>query len=82
MGLISVFWGMASLLWMLVALIPLLGWLNWLMIPFAAVGAIIATIGILSAPRTMRSRATAGLLLNLVAIVVGSMRLGLGGGII
>ena len=47
MGLISVLWGVVAMIWMVLALIPLLGWGNWFLIPFAAVGAIIAAIGIL-----------------------------------
>ena len=42
MGLISVLWGIVAMVWMIVALIPLIGITNWLLIPFAAVGAIIA----------------------------------------
>ena len=47
MGVISLLWGIVALLWMILALIPLLGWGNWFLIPFAAVGAVIAAIGIL-----------------------------------
>lgn len=82
MGLISIVWGICALLWMLLALIPLLGWMNWLMIPFAVIGAIIAAIGMAMSAAGRRGRALTGLLLNLAAIVVGSMRLGLGGGLI
>ena len=32
---------------MFIGLVPLLGWSNWLIIPFAGVGAIIAAIGIM-----------------------------------
>ena len=46
MGLISVLWGIVAMVWMIVALIPVVGITNWLLIPFAAVGAIIAAIGI------------------------------------
>ena len=46
MGLISVVWGIVAMLWMLLALVPLLGWGNWFLIPFAAVGVIIAAIGV------------------------------------
>ena len=46
MGLISLLWGIAMLLWMLLALIPLLGAMNWLVIPFATFGVILAAIGI------------------------------------
>lgn len=82
MGLISLLWGIFSMCWMVVALIPLLGWGNWFLIPFAAVGAVIGAIGVLFTPSGRNGRAKAGLLLNGIAIVVGIVRLGLGGGVI
>jgi MFS superfamily sulfate permease-like transporter len=82
MGLISLLWGIVAMLWMLLALIPLLGWGNWFLIPFAAVGAIIAAIGIAMTSREKRGRAKAGLVLNAIVIVVAVVRLNLGGGIL
>jgi len=82
MGLISLLWGVVAMLWMLLALIPLLGWGNWFLIPFAAVGAIIAAIGIAITSREKRGRAKAGLVLNAIVIVVAVVRLHLGGGIL
>ena len=82
MGLISLLWGIVAMLWMVLALIPLLGWGNWFLIPFAAVGAIIAAIGILFTRTGRRGRAKAGLVLNGIVIVVGIIRLSLGGGIV
>lgn len=82
MGLVSLVWGIFALLWMLLALIPLLGWGNWFVIPFAGIGALIAVIGIATSARENRGRAKAGLLLNLAVMVVGAIRLSLGGGLI
>ncbi|RYZ72497.1 MAG: hypothetical protein EOP91_07980 [Lysobacteraceae bacterium] len=82
MGLISLLWGIVSMLWMLLALIPLLGWGNWFLIPFAAVGAIIGAIGVLFTSSARTGRARTGLLLNGIVIVVGIIRLSIGGGII
>jgi len=82
MGVISLLWGIVSLVWMVLALIPLLGWGNWFLIPFAAVGAIIAAIGILFTSPANRGRAKTGLLLNGLVIVVAIGRLVLGGGVI
>src|SRR5690606_29821910 len=47
MGLVSLVWGIVALIWMIFALIPLVGITNWLLIPFAAIGAVIAAIGLL-----------------------------------
>lgn len=82
MGIISLLWGIVSMLWMILALIPLLGWGNWFLIPFAAVGAIIAAIGIALTARERRGRAKAGLVLNALVIIVAIARLSLGGGLI
>ena len=62
--------------------IPLLGWGNWFLIPFAAIGAVIAAIGIAVTRSEHRGRARTGLVLNGIAIVVGIFRLSLGGGIL
>jgi hypothetical protein len=82
MGLISLLWGIVSICWMVLAFLPLLGWGNWFLIPFAAIGALIAAVGIAVTSPGNRGRAKAGLILNGIAIVVGVMRLQLGGGIL
>ena len=55
-----------------VAFIPFLGWANWLIIPLAVIG---AGVGQMSGSNSGRN-------LNLFVIVVGIVRLMLGGGII
>ena len=82
MGLISLLWGIVAMLWMIVALIPLLGWGNWFLIPFAAIGAVIAAIGITITRSGHRGRAKAGLVLNGIVVLVAIARLSLGGGVI
>ena len=82
MGVISVVWGIVALLWMLLALVPLLGWGNWFLIPFAVVGMIIAAVGMVFSSAGHRGRGKTGLLLNGLVIVVAIVRLHLGGGVI
>jgi hypothetical protein len=82
MGLISVVWGIVAMLWMLLALLPFLGWGNWFVIPFAVVGAIIAALGVIFSRSGHRGRAKTGLVLNVVVILVAIVRLHLGGGVI
>ena len=81
MGLISLLWGIVAIAWMVLALIPIVGITNWLLIPFAAVGAIIAAIGIALTSREKRGRAKAGLVLNGIVIIVAVLRLGMFGGL-
>lgn len=70
-NLISLLIGLFALVLAVIAFFPLLGWANWFIIPVAIIGAV---IGILS-------RSTAGRNLNLLVIVIGVVRLSLGGGI-
>lgn len=72
LNLISLLIGIPALIAGIIAFTPLLGWANWLVIPFAIVGAAIGAL----------SGSTAGRNLNLVVIAVGVARLMLGGGII
>ncbi|AWV06012.1 hypothetical protein [Marilutibacter maris] len=82
MGLISLLWGIVAMAWMVIALIPLIGWANWLLIPFAAIGAVIGAIGVMFTRSEHNGRAKTGLLLNGIVIVVGIVRLSMGGGVL
>jgi len=70
-NLASLIIGFVALILALIAFIPLLGWANWLIIPLAIIGTVIG----------MFSRGSAGRNLNLFVILVGIVRLMLGGGI-
>jgi len=72
LNLVSLIIGIVALIFAVVAFLPLLGWANWLIIPLAVVGAAVG----------LASRGTAGRNLNLFVIVVGVVRLMLGGGIL
>jgi hypothetical protein len=72
LNLVSLLIGLVALVLAIVAFIPLLGWANWFIIPVAVVGAVIG----------MLSRSKSGRNLNLLVIVIGVIRLSLGGGLI
>jgi len=72
LNIVSIIIGLVALVCAAVAFLPLLGWANWLIIPLALLGA-----GIGAA-----SSSNAGRNLNLFVIVVGIIRLMLGGGIL
>ena len=82
MSLISVIFGILSLIGLFIAVIPCLGWLNWLNIPFAIMGAIISAIALVKAERGQEGMALMGLVLCAIAIVAGGFRLVLGGGVL
>ncbi len=71
-NLVSLIIGFVALICAVIAFIPFLGWANWLIIPLAIIGAGVGMI----------SRGTAGRNLNLFVILVGIVRLMLGGGIL
>ena len=79
MGVISVAWGILSVLGMVVGFFPCLGWLNWVNIPFAAAGLVISIIATVK-PHT-RGAGAIGMLLNGGAVVFGVLRLFMGGGL-
>jgi TRAP-type mannitol/chloroaromatic compound transport system permease small subunit len=68
----SIVIGVIALILAIFAFIPLLGWANWVIIPIAVVGLALGAM----------SDRTAGRNLNIVVIVIGVIRLMLGGGII
>jgi hypothetical protein len=72
LNLISLVIGIVALVFGAIAFLPLLGWAYWLIIPLALIGAMVG----------MASSSNAGRNLNLFVIVVGVVRLMLGGGIL
>ncbi len=71
LNLLSIIVGVVALLLAVPAFLPLLGWLNWIVVPLALVG-----LGLGAA-----SKSKSGRNLNLVVIVVAVLRLMLGGGL-
>jgi hypothetical protein len=72
LNLVSLIIGVVALICGAVAFLPLLGWAYWLIIPLAVIGAGVGAM----------SQGTAGRNLNLFVILIGVVRLMLGGGIL
>jgi hypothetical protein len=72
LNLLSLLIGAVALVLGILAFFPFLGWAYWLIIPIALVGLGLGVV----------SRSKSGRNLNLVVIVIGVIRLMLGGGII
>jgi hypothetical protein len=71
-NLVSLIIGFVALVLAVIAFFPLLGWANWLIIPLAVIGTGVGLV----------SRSTSGRNLNLFVIVIGVIRLVLGGGVL
>ncbi len=71
-NIIAFIFGLIALVLAMVGFIPLLGWLNWLIMPIAAVGAIFGLV----------SEKNGGRNFCLVVIAICALRLWIGGGII
>jgi hypothetical protein len=71
LNILSLLIGMVALVLALIAFLPFLGWANWVIIPVAIVGTVVGAL----------SRSNAGRNLNIAVIVIGVIRLMLGGGI-
>lgn len=82
MQIVSLAWGILAIIGMTVAFLPCLGALNWLNIPFAVVGLVISILASNNAAAGRRNAATAGIVLNSIAIGLGAMRLMIGNGIL
>lgn len=72
LNFVSVVIGLVALVFAAIAFLPLLGWANWLVVPLAIIGAAIGAM----------SRGKVGLNINILVIVIGILRLMLGGGIL
>ena len=72
LNMLSILIGLAALLLAIPAFIPLLGWANWIVVPIAVVGLAFGAM----------SNRSSGRNLNIVVIIVGIVRLMLGGGLL
>lgn len=72
LNIASIVIGLIALILAVPAFIPLLGWANWVVVPIAVVGLALGAM----------SNRTSGRNLNIVVIVIGIIRLMLGGGFI
>ncbi len=80
-GLLGLLFGLLSAVCLLVGLLPMLGWLNWITsLPLAFVGLMFSRIS--ARRRIGHSLGTAGTVLCLGVIGIALFRLTLGGGIL
>jgi len=71
LNIVSLLIGLLAIPWVLLAVLPLVGALNWLVIPWALLGLFLGAL----------SRSTSGRNLNLIVLLVAVVRLWIGGGL-
>ena len=81
MSTVSLVWGVLALTGMLIGLIPCLGALNWLNIPFSGVGLIVSAVALSKESPHNRGGAVGGTVLCSIGLVLGLIRLLAGGGV-
>ena len=79
MQFIGLLLGIFSIIGMFIAFLPLLGWMNWGVIPFAIAGLVVSIIGTSIAKRS-RGLGVAAIALCSITILVGIIRLNIGSG--
>ena len=84
MPMLALIWGIVSFVGFCIALLPCVGWLNWVTIPFAMIGVVLGLVALARAGRERQPQgpAIAGLVLSGTAVLLGTVRLMLGGGIL
>ncbi len=71
LNLLSILFGIVSLVIVIPATIPLLGWANWLALPLIAIGVVLGQL----------SSSNGGRNFCLIVLLIAAIRLTLGGGI-
>ncbi len=79
LSILSLIWGIFAMIGMAVAIIPFLGALNYLNIPFAVFGLLFSVLAFIVSSK--KELAIAGCVLCGVAILLGAIRLVLGFGV-
>lgn len=80
MGIIGFILSLLAVVFMLVGLVPFLGWLNWFTtLPLGLAGAGLSAAGL---SRGRNGIAVAGLVISIIALIVAFIRLYIGCGVI
>lgn len=82
MQVLCLVWGILAVVGMFVAFFPCLGALNWINIPFSLAGLVLSIITVATTQEARKGPAIAGLVLCALAVVLGAIRLILGGGVL
>lgn len=80
MQILTLVWGVLAFLGMVIGLLPVLYYLNWFIVPFAAVGIVLSIAGLVVLRQRKDPFPIAALVCNLIAATVAVLRLRSGSG--
>ncbi|MEO8099487.1 MAG: hypothetical protein ABI811_17445 [Acidobacteriota bacterium] len=79
MNIVSLVWGILSIVGLFIGIVPCFGWFNWFNIPFSIGGLVLSVVALSKAAPSEKGAATAGLVMCAIAIVLGTIRWFMGG---
>ncbi len=79
---VSLAWGIIAVMAMIIGLFPCFGMFNWINIPFSGVGLIIGILSFISSIGKSKIGPVIGIVLCIIAMLVGIIRLFIGFGVI
>ena len=82
MQILALVWGILAVVVMLLAMTPCLGAVNWINIPFSLLGLIISVISLVVGKPEKKGLGIAGIVLCVLATIIGVIRLVAGGGVL
>jgi hypothetical protein len=82
MQVLSIVWGILAVIGMFVAFLPCFGSMNWINIPFSAIGLILSIVALVTAKTPKKGMSIAGIVLCGIAVLFGIIRLMAGGGLV
>lgn len=82
MQIVSIVFGILAVLGMFVGFVPCLGAFNWLNIPLAGIGLVVSGIAFVTCKEGSKTGSIVGLIACGTAILLGIIRLFMGGGVL
>ena len=82
MQVLNLIWGILAIIGLGVGLFPCLGSLNWINVPFSGIGLLVSIITLVTTKEPQKGKSIAGLVLCGIAVLLGIIRLVMGGGVV
>ncbi|MCX6157204.1 MAG: hypothetical protein NTY74_04395 [Ignavibacteriae bacterium] len=82
MQIASLIWGILSIVGLFIGLLPCFGSLNWINIPVSFLGLIFSIVTLVTTKEDKKGMAIAGIICCALAVLIGTIRLIMGAGVV